>query len=241
MDTQTAPLDRQRAFFLLFRGKTYQAVWSWLRRLGVPRRDRWDLAQDVLLAGYQSFPTYDPLRARPERWLNRITVHVAAHYRDRACHRREEFASEDDPGITDERPGAEERIVSEETRALLLDRLDALHPDERAVLVEHDIDGIPMATIAAVHGIPLSTAYKWRTRALSALRSLVEEEQRRDGKPRKKNPGALPPRTKAPPSRDRAAAAKRPAEPPELAPSPTRPLARLPAARAFPRRNAASP
>ncbi|WP_437329205.1 RNA polymerase sigma factor [Sorangium sp. So ce381] len=170
------PLDRQRAFVRLFRGKTYDSVWNWLRRLGVPRRDRRDILQDVFLAGYQSFPSYDPLRARPERWLNRITVHVAAHYRDRAHHRREELSSGHAPRrVADERPNAEEQIDAEQTRSLILSRLRSLQAEEQRILIQHDIEGVPMATVAEQHGIPLSTAYKWRTRALASLRALIEE------------------------------------------------------------------
>ncbi|XXX80482.1 sigma-70 family RNA polymerase sigma factor [Sorangium sp. So ce134] len=182
------PLDRQRAFVRLFRGKTYDSVWNWLKRLGVPRRDRRDILQDVFLAGYQSFPTYDPLRARPERWLNRITVHVAAHYRDRAHHRREELSSGHAPRrIADERPNAEEQIDAEETRSLILSRLGSLQTEEQRILIEHDIEGVPMATVAEQHGIPLSTAYKWRTRAIASLRALIEEpraERKRQRPPR---------------------------------------------------------
>lgn len=216
------PLDKQRAFVLLFREKTYVAVWNWLRRLGVPRRDRMDLAQDVFLAGYQSFPTYDPLRARPERWLNRITVHVAAHYRDRAHHRREEFNTEEDLGFPDERPSAEEQIDAEETRLLVMERLGELPAEERAILIEHDLEEVPMQAIAARHGIPLSTAYKWRSRALVALRALMEEHLR-GGKRRRPLPqttAGRPPRT--PPSQGRDAVAPRSPAPrrPRRAPSP---------------------
>ncbi|WP_437625866.1 RNA polymerase sigma factor [Sorangium sp. So ce1151] len=175
-------MDRQRAFVRLFRGKTYDSVWNWLKRLGVPRRDRRDILQDVFLAGYQSFPTYDPLRARPERWLNRITVHVAAHYRDRAHHRREELSSGDAPRVVDERPNAEEQMDAEQTRSLILTRLSSLDAAERRILIEHDIDGVPMATVAEQHGIPLSTAYKWRTRAISSLRALLEEPRPAPGR-----------------------------------------------------------
>lgn len=182
------PLDRQRAFVRLFRGKTYDSVWNWLRRLGVPRRDRRDILQDVFLAGYQSFPSYDPLRARPERWLNRITVHVAAHYRDRAHHRREELSSGHAPRrVADERPNAEEQIDAAQTRSLILSRLRSLQAEEQRILIQHDIEGVPMATVAEQHGIPLSTAYKWRTRALASLRALIEEpraERRHQRPPR---------------------------------------------------------
>ncbi|WP_437970302.1 sigma-70 family RNA polymerase sigma factor [Sorangium sp. So ce260] len=224
------PLDRQRAFVRLFRGKTYDSVWNWLRRLGVPRRDRRDILQDVFLAGYQSFPTYDPLRARPERWLNRITVHVAAHYRDRAHHRREELSSGRAPRrIADERPNAEEQIDAEQTRSLILSRLGSLQTEEQRILIEHDIEGVPMATVAEQHGIPLSTAYKWRTRAIASLRAQIEEP--RAGRKRPPRPAGSdagqPPRRPA-----KAASEREPAPRPAKTAPPSPAAGRGPAARA---------
>ncbi|AGP35714.1 sigma-70 family RNA polymerase sigma factor [Sorangium cellulosum] len=220
------PLDRQRAFVRLFRGKTYDSVWNWLKRLGVPRRDRSDILQDVFLAGYQSFPTYDPLRARPERWLNRITVHVAAHYRDRAHHRREELSSGQAPRrVADERPNAEEQIDAEQTRSLILSRLGSLQTEEQRILIEHDIEGLPMATIAEQHGIPLSTAYKWRTRAIASLRALIEEpcaERKRTRPPRTAGVHAGQPA----PGRTEAAGERQPAPRPAKAASERQPAPR---------------
>ncbi|WP_434046929.1 MULTISPECIES: RNA polymerase sigma factor [Sorangium] len=227
------PLDRQRAFVRLFRGKTYDSVWNWLKRLGVPRRDRRDILQDVFLAGYQSFPTYDPLRSRPERWLNRITVHVAAHYRDRAHHRREELSSGGPPRVADERPNAEEQIDAEQTRSLILSRLGALQEEEQRILIEHDIEGVPMATVAEQHGIPLSTAYKWRTRAIASLRAQLEEprpapKRRRPPSPATRDAGELA----APPVRPTRAigASTRPAAAPRRPPPGGRPLRLRPGA-----------
>ena len=179
---QSRPLDRERAFALLFRKKTFAAVWHWLGRLGVPVRDRGDVSQEVFLAAYASFPTYNPLRARPERWLNKIAVHVAAHYRARALHRREELTAEDrlDDAV-DETPGPDEQIEGHQARLLVLELLHKIDADAGAVLIAHDIDGIPMAEIAAQRGIPLSTAYKWRTRAKARLREAWDD--RRDEEP----------------------------------------------------------
>jgi RNA polymerase sigma factor (sigma-70 family) len=177
---QNGPLDRERAFELLFCKKTFASVWHWLERLGVPLRDRRDVAQEVFLAAHQSFHTYDPMRSRPERWLNKITVHVSAHYRDRAQHRREELTPEDFFDGVDDQPGPDELIGCEQDRLEVLDMLQMLDVDLRSVLIAHDIDGIPMAEIAEQHGIPLSTAYKWRARALQAFQAALEERRREE-------------------------------------------------------------
>jgi RNA polymerase sigma-70 factor (ECF subfamily) len=55
--------------------------------------------------------------------------------------------------------------------------VQSLEPDLRSVLVGHGIDGIPMTEIAEQRGIPLSTAYKWRSRALAALEAIAREAE----------------------------------------------------------------
>jgi len=162
--------DVAQAYRLIFRGKTIAAVWYWLERLAVPLRDRRDVLQEVFFAAFRSFPTYDPGRARPERWLNRITVNTASHYHERAQHKREVLTPEPVIEEVDPAPTAHERIEAEQDRLMLYELLDDIDPHLRSVLIAHDIDEVPMVEIAARHGLPLSTAYKWRARALEALR-----------------------------------------------------------------------
>ncbi|WP_437669845.1 RNA polymerase sigma factor [Sorangium sp. So ce131] len=180
------PPEKERAFELLFRERTFELVWRWLTRLGIPLRDRADLAQDILLSAYLSFDSYQPEISRPERWLNRITVHASAHYRERAQHRYEELVPDEDiPRLVDESRSPEEMLISEEERLMVLELLQQLDVEAHSILVAHDLDGIPMTEIARQRGIPLSTAYKWRARALSLFHDIAvkrrREEQRRGG------------------------------------------------------------
>lgn len=163
------PRGKGQAVTVLSGQKVYAALWSWLGALDVPLRDRRDVAQDVLLAAFTSLHTYDPMKSRPERWLNGIAVHVAAHYHEKAHRRREELSPEPLLDAEDPAPLACERIDAEQNRQRALAELHSLDPDLRAVLVAHDIDQVPMTEIAAKHGIPVSTAYKRRARALRAL------------------------------------------------------------------------
>lgn len=172
------------AFACLFQKKgTRAAVKVWLGKLGIPRQDRRDVAQDVFLAAHQSFHTYDPMRARPERWLNRIAVHVAAHFFDRAQRRREELASDSFEDRADEQPGADEWLAQEQTRKIVRDLVHGLDEQVRRVIVAHELDGVPMVEIAEREGIPLSTAYKRRARGLRRLREMLDQRDS-DGKRR---------------------------------------------------------
>jgi RNA polymerase sigma-70 factor, ECF subfamily len=173
----SVPLDKQRAHDLLFRQKTFASVWHWLECLGITVRDRPDARQDVFLEAHKSFHTYNPLRGRPECWLNKITVHIANHYRERAMHRREELTPDDPINAVDPTPGPDEQLKREQARFLVLDRLQAVDAKLREVLVAHDLDGIPMVEIAEKLGIPVATAYKWRTRAMAQLAVALEQQR----------------------------------------------------------------
>lgn len=167
----------------LFRAKTFASVWHWLDRLGVPLRDRRDVAQDVFLAALEGLPRYDPTRSRPLRWLNWVAVHVASHYHDRARRRAVVFEDLDD--VICERPGPDEQIGAEQERRYLANALQLIDPEQRAVLVAHDVDARSMAEIAEELGIPLRAAYRWRSRAIAAL---VEAARGRKDPPRGTGP-----------------------------------------------------
>lgn len=163
-------LDARAFTAALLRPEVLRNVPGWLERLGIPARDRDDVAAEVFLCAWRSWHTFDPTRGRPERWLNRIAVHVCAHYHERASHRREVFL-DNLPQVPDPRPDASSLIDEEQSRIGVLDALQWLALPERAVLIDHDIDGVPMADVAAGRAMPLSTCYKWRARALDALRA----------------------------------------------------------------------
>lgn len=200
------PIDRDEAHRRIFNATMSLKVLEWLAKLGVPLRDRPDVRQEVLIAAHKSFPNYDPSRSRPERWLNKIAVYVAAHYHQLARHRREVLTPVDPrcileaeafvpvpddsadppsepPGsitpaladITDPSPDAYDVIAGEQDRTMVMALLQSIDADIRAVLIAHDLDDVPMKEIAEQLEIPLSTAYKWHTRARAALRQAVEE------------------------------------------------------------------
>lgn len=158
-------------------------VLRWLARLGVPRRDRGDVAGQVWLQAWRSWPTFDPRRGRAERWLNRITVHIVAHYHERAQHRWEELMAEL-PDPVDPAPDAADAMASSHVKVRIVEALGQIDPELGAVLVAHDLEGIPMARMAEAAKMSLSTLYKHRARALAALRAVLEREG--DLGPRKK-------------------------------------------------------
>ncbi|WP_437893434.1 RNA polymerase sigma factor [Sorangium sp. So ce124] len=146
-------------------------------------RDRKDLAQEVLFAAFLSFNKYNPEISRPERWLNRITVHTASHYLQRAQHRYEELLPDEEiPPLVDPAKTSEELLISDQERLVVLELMQQLDADAHWILVGHDLHSIPMADLAQQRGIPLSTAYKWRARAIRLFHDIVVKRRREDRK-----------------------------------------------------------
>ncbi|XXT18562.1 sigma-70 family RNA polymerase sigma factor [Sorangium sp. So ce429] len=104
-------------------------------------------------------------------WLNAITVHVASHYHERAQHRREELV--DLIEVLDPAPDAAAVMERGNIRTRTIDAVNELDPELRFVLVAHDLNGVSMAKAAEDAGLPLSTLYKRRTKAIDALRDTI--------------------------------------------------------------------
>jgi RNA polymerase sigma-70 factor (ECF subfamily) len=132
-------------------------VWNSLRRLGVREADVQDQAQEVFVVVHSLLGDYD--RARPMRpWLFGIAYRIACRYRALARHRRE-APEEAAPEPASSAPAADEAIAAAQSRALVLEALDAIELGRRAVFVMNVIDERPMPEVAEALGIPVNTAY----------------------------------------------------------------------------------
>jgi RNA polymerase sigma-70 factor (ECF subfamily) len=114
-----------------------------LRRLGARPREIEDLAQEVFLVLHRNWPTMDTSRPlRPYLFGVAFRV-VCAHRRRRA--REIPFATVDrEDGAT----SPEGALQSKESVTILLAALDQIPLARRAVLVMHDLDGVPVADVA---------------------------------------------------------------------------------------------
>ena len=154
----------------------FDFVWNTLRRLGVRSEDIEDLAHEVFLKVYSRLDDYDA--SRPLRpWLAGFVCRVAADHRRLARHRVEVYGCP----IEAQAPvvGADERIQAADDRSLLTTALAALDFDRRAVLVLHDVDEVPVPSIAEQLGIPLNTAYSRLRLAREELATTVKRLRRR--------------------------------------------------------------
>jgi RNA polymerase sigma-70 factor (ECF subfamily) len=147
------------------------------RRLGASPSELHDLAHDMFLALQRAWPKYD--QSRPLRpYLLGFAFRIAATHRRK--HKREVAVAI--PDITDYAPRPDDALASKQARWLVFEALKAIPSPRRAVLIMHELDGMPMLDIAAELGIPKFTAYsriqKARREMHAALREILGEEQR---------------------------------------------------------------
>jgi RNA polymerase sigma-70 factor (ECF subfamily) len=131
-------------------------VWHTLRRLGVPDRDREDLAHDVFLVVHRRLHTYDTDRSL-RAWLFGIAYRVVADHRRLARVQREVL------------PGAAIEVAApapaHDDRDLVMRGLAELDLERRAVFILHELDGQSIPEIARVIDAPENTLYSHLSRA----------------------------------------------------------------------------
>jgi RNA polymerase sigma-70 factor (ECF subfamily) len=75
--------------------------------------------------------------------------------------------------VPDVGPGPDEQLVAKRARALLLAALERIPLRRRAVLVMHEIDGVPVQEVATALGIPRFTVYSRLRKARRELESAL--------------------------------------------------------------------
>jgi RNA polymerase sigma-70 factor, ECF subfamily len=134
----------------------FDAVWLYLRRLGVPEADVEDAVHDVFVVAHRRYGAYDP--SRPLRpWLLGIGFRIAAQWRRR--HRLEVTVADPEPERPDDARSPDEVVASRQASRRLQAALAKLDLDQRAVLVMHDLNGIPVPEISTALDVPLNTVY----------------------------------------------------------------------------------
>jgi RNA polymerase sigma-70 factor (ECF subfamily) len=140
-------------FRALFR-REFSWVWNTLRRLGVRPDDLKDQSQEVFLRVHQLLSDYDA--SRPLRpWLFAIAYRVAGRYRtNHARHRVMEPVD-----LVDDGPGPDEDFETKQAQTLVLEALQAIELNRRAVFILAELEERPVPEVAEALGVPLNTAY----------------------------------------------------------------------------------
>jgi RNA polymerase sigma-70 factor (ECF subfamily) len=133
----------------------FHVVWRSLRRLGVEPGAVDDAAQQVFLVASHKVDTIEPEGERA--YLLGIAVRVASDARRARRRRREIGESEDELEREAPLPSAEELVDQKRARELFDRILVTLPEDLREVFVLFEVEGIGVAQIATIIGIPLGT------------------------------------------------------------------------------------
>jgi RNA polymerase sigma-70 factor (ECF subfamily) len=141
-----------------------------------------DLAQDALVRVIEGLANYDG-RAGVSTWVYRVTVNSCLTRLRSERYRR--HAPLDASGPDRRAPGPvaspggehapERRVQREDRERRLLLALDRIEPDQRAILVLRDVQGLDYDTIGSVLGVPVGTVKSRLFRARAALRRAMEE------------------------------------------------------------------
>ena len=156
-------------------------VWNALRRLGVPERDRPDVAQELFIAVDRQLHRYDA--SRPLRpWLYAFALRCAADYRKRSANRFELLAEDETESDAVAASLSDDDLA---TRMFLAKSLARLDDAARALVVMYEIEGFSIAEIAAILDVPLQTAHSRLKAAREALTVIVRRlGVRREGSTR---------------------------------------------------------
>jgi RNA polymerase sigma-70 factor (ECF subfamily) len=132
-----------------------------------------DLTQEAFLRAYTRLGLYDP--SQPfATWLLCLTARLCLNaLRDRRVeHERLERVAKAMPPV----PTIEEQIYERERRRTLQRLLMRLPSEQRAALLLHYTEGLPIKEVAQQLGVPVGTVKTWLHRGREQLRRWIEEE-----------------------------------------------------------------
>jgi len=158
---------------------SYDVVWRFLRRLGVPEAAAEDAVQQVLLVFAKKLDTVEPLAERS--FLLATALRVAADYRKQASRRREvsdDLALGGEPSLA---PDAEAELDRRRARRVLDDILARLPTELCHVFVMCDLEELTMSEAAHALGIPAGTVASRLRKAREMFGELAAAERRRLG------------------------------------------------------------
>jgi RNA polymerase sigma factor (sigma-70 family) len=142
------------------------------------RADAEEVAQEAFVKAYYALPRFRP--GAPFRpWLLRIVANEARNRR-KAARRREGFALRLRASLpTDQAaPSPEEEVLASESRAVLLDALNALREEDRQAVAYRYFLGLSEEEMATALGCARGTVKSRLSRSLGRLRGALAEAAR---------------------------------------------------------------
>ncbi|MBN9501234.1 MAG: hypothetical protein BGO01_05415 [Armatimonadetes bacterium 55-13] len=171
---------------------SYKKVYNMAYRLSGNRTDAEDLTQEAFYRAYRSFRDYEGDRPF-ENWIFRIVTRlfldllrsrrrrVKAVSYDAPLHRD---ASEDNLyfDMADDKPTAEQELLSGALSEDLQMALDSLSPEQRTLVILADVEHVPYKDIAEMLDKPVGTIRSRLHRTHKLMRHRIEQARRKLGK-----------------------------------------------------------
>lgn len=162
-------------------------IWRTLRYQSVAERDLDDVSQEVFLVIFRKLPTFEP-RGSLRAWIYGICIRIARDYRNRAHKKHEVLVDElsDQIGQADFGSNASNSEVEAEAERRAQQRrlhelLQRLDEDKRAVLVLHELEGLPMNEVAELVQCPVKTAYSRLAAARKQMLTMLTKSNLSEG------------------------------------------------------------
>ena len=176
--------DDEAAFEQLverYQQRTFRLAWSIVRDAEEAR----DLSQEAFVRLFQVAGSFRG-RARFSTWFYRLVVNVCLDQRRKHRWWHQIFSREDrdldDESVVDQQPAPHvdpaDVLGRERTLARVWDAAGRLSPQQRAVLVLHVQEELPMSEVANVLGCAEATARVHLHRALGALRATLGTKEK---------------------------------------------------------------
>jgi RNA polymerase sigma-70 factor, ECF subfamily len=175
------PAARPLVFAELYRTH-FAYVWKSARRLGVQPADLDDVVQETFLTVHRLLASYED-QGTEQGWLFSVLFRVVQRHR-RTHSRRNALTDggaqlEALPASSANAP--DRSAETGETVRLLEEILDALDPDQRAVLVLADIEEKTVAEVAQILGLNTNTAASRLRMAREHVEAAMTRHRARDG------------------------------------------------------------
>lgn len=159
-----------------YQGRVYAVCYRMIRNPEIAS----DLAQDSMLRVIQNLSSYDG-RAKLSTWIIRVTMNCCfSHMRKQKLRNHSSLdAIEESIGQMQRsgEPQPDDRIQQRQQSESVQSAFQALDPDNRALLVLRDLQGLDYQQIGEVFEIPVGTVKSRLFRARAALREAVQMEQ----------------------------------------------------------------
>jgi RNA polymerase sigma-70 factor (ECF subfamily) len=160
-------------------------VWAICLRMCGDVEDARDASQDAFITTLRSLGTFRG-EAQLSTWLHRVAVNASLDVIRRRARRRTEHLDDTIERASDA-PGPDEEAERAHRAAEVRRALARLAPDHRAVVVLHDLQGLPYPEVAEVLDVPVGTVksrlHRARLELARLLGHLKEVEPTRESDP----------------------------------------------------------